>query len=378
MANKELRTWVEISRSAVSNNVQAYKNILPPEMSIMAVVKSNAYGHGLSPMVKILEDQVQHFSVVFIEEAMQLRDLGVQKPILVFSTVIFDQELIAEAIRRDISFTIYDRESYQRISAVAEAIKKTASVHINMDTGMSRLGFSDESCPVDVVCRNKSLRVDGLYTHLSSADSDPTYTREQCERFKKVLKDTESMNHIIPYKHILNTPAAMLGIDIGNVARLGLGLFGLSPGDTALAEAKKLDSDFNIQPALSFKTRVIQVRQVKKGTSIGYGRTYQAERDITEAIVPIGFADGYNRALSNRGEMLIKGVRCPVLGRICMNNIMLDVTEVPNVAVGDEVVIIGESEGETITAHDIAQKLDTVATEIVTVIPDHLPRIYQG
>ncbi len=378
MDNAKLRTWVEVSESAVWHNVQAYKKILPKGIGIMAVIKSNAYGHGLTQMAALLREQVQHFSVVFIEEALALRAAGIKQPILVFSTVTFDEALVAEAIRQEVSFTIYDQESYGRISRVAEKIKKPALVHINVDTGMSRLGFSDydQGHFAEYIYKNKFLDLQGVYTHLSSADSDPAFTHRQCERFKKLLIDKKDIYHTILYQHVLNTPAVMLGIDIGNMARLGLGLFGLSPGDTALEAVRQLDADFSLQPALSFKTRVIQVRKIPTGTSVGYGRTYQADRPIIEAVIPVGFADGYQRALSNQGEMLVRGVRCPILGRICMNNIMLDVTKVACATVGDEVVIIGHSGNERIAAKDIAKTLATNVTEVVTAIPAHLPRIY--
>ena len=374
-ANKH-RAWVEISKSAVEHNLQTFRKILPPDMAIMAVVKSNAYGHGLEQMVNLLKGQVEHFSVVFIEEALALRALGVEQPILVFSTVIFDEGLIIEAIRQSISFTIYDQESYQRISQAAEKIQQPALIHINLDTGMSRLGFADDSCPIEAAYQNKFLQVEGLYSHLSSADSDPAYTREQCEKFKKVLAEAESGDRDILYEHILNTPATMLGINIGNVARLGLGLYGLPPSKVALKEAKKIMPDFSLKPVLGFKTRIIQVRRVATGTSVGYGRAYKTDHPIVEAIIPIGFSDGYDRELSNCGEMLVRGKRCPVLGRICMNNTMIDVSEANGVSVGDEVVIIGQSGAEQVTAPEIAEKLDTVSAEAVTVIPKNIPRVY--
>ena len=350
--------------------------MLGRDIAVMAVIKSNAYGHGLITMVNLLKNQVRHFSVAFIEEALALRAVGMQHPILVFSTVTFNRSLIKQAIREKVSFTVYDEESYQCISSVARNIRKQALVHVNVDTGMSRLGFPESRGNVllERVCDNKFLCLEGLYTHLSSADSDVAFTKEQCKHFEKVAADTERVHCAIPYQHVLNTPATMLGIRIGNIARIGLGLFGLNPA-SSLENVSVMEKNFTLKPVLSFKTRIIQVREVPKGTSIGYGRTYMTKSRAVIAVVPVGFSDGYSRALSNRGEMLIKGVRCPIRGRVCMNNTMIDVTKVPGVKPGDETVIIGVSGKESITADDIAKILNTTSTEIVTMISESLPRV---
>ena len=220
----------------------------------MAVIKSNAYGHGLAIMANLLRNKVRHFSVAFIEEALALREMGIQHQILVFSTVTFDKTLIAQAIRKKVSFTVYDEESYRYISDVAHRINKPALVHVNIDTGMSRLGFPENrsSALLERVCDNKSLSLQGLYTHLSSADSDIAFTKEQCEHFKTVVADTERVHCAIPYQHVLNTPATMLGIHMGNLARIGLGLFGLSP-TLSLKNIQKTEKGFALKPALSFK-----------------------------------------------------------------------------------------------------------------------------
>lgn len=376
MRKSTLRTWVEISKVAVLHNVRSYEKLLGKDISIMAVIKSNAYGHGLSIMADLLGNRVRYFSVAFIEEALALRKMGVEHPILVFSTVTFDRPLIEQAIREDISFTVYDDESYRCISSVARSIHEPALVHVNVDTGMSRLGFPEDrgGALLEAVCDNPFLTLEGLYTHLSSADSDIGFTKEQCDHFEQVVAETERVHCAISYQHVLNTPAAMLGIRIGNVARIGLGLFGLSPA-YSLEYVQSVDSKFSLKPVLSFKTRVIQVREVPKGVGVGYGRSYIAKSRSVIAVVPIGFSDGYSRMLSNRGEMLVKGVRCPVRGRVCMNNTMIDVTDVSGVRSGDEVTVIGSSGKEQITADDIADILDTTSTEVVTMISESLPRI---
>ena len=361
---------------AVLHNVRSYEKILGKDIAIMAVIKSNAYGHGLTTMADLLRGRVRYFSVAFIEEALALREVGIEHPILVFSTITFDRSLIERAIRESISFTVYDNESHRCISSVARSIREPALVHVNVDTGMSRLGFSEDrgGALLETVCDDPFLTLEGLYTHLSSAASDVAFTQEQCEHFEQVVAETERVHCTISYQHVLNTPAAMLGIRIGNVARIGLGLFGLSPA-FSLKYVQSIDKKFSLKPALSFKTRIIQVREVLKGTGIGYGRSYIAKGQSVIAVVPIGFSDGYSRGLSNCGEMLVKGKRCPVRGRVCMNNTMIDVTGVSGVKPGDEVVVIGSSGKERITADAIADVLDTTSTEVVTMISESLPRV---
>ena len=374
-----LRTWVEISRSALLHNVRAYRKILPDGIGIMAVIKSNAYGHGMVETAALLEKKVDFFAVVFIEEALELRKRGIRKPILVFSTVTFDGKKLERAIRENIAFTVYDDESYRRISASARRIRKRAVVHINTDTGMSRLGFSagEHEKAITRVCGNSYLDIQGLYSHLSSADTDIPFTKQQCRRFTEAVHAAEDAYCDIPHTHILNTPGAMLGINVGSLARIGLGLFGLPPSDLSVRHAKKITSLFSLKPAMSWKTRIIQLRHVGKGTDVGYGRTYRTRKETDLATVPVGFADGYSRSLSNAGEILIRGKRCPIRGRICMSNIMIDVSGVRGVKPGDEAVLIGTSGGETITVEEIARKRDTNLSEIATTIPETIPRVYR-
>ena len=379
MRTSELRTWVDISKGAMLHNARMFRKILPKHIGIMAVVKSNAYGHGMIEAAKLLEKKIDFFAVVFIEEALELRRHGIRKPILVFSTVTFDKKKLARAIRDDISFSVYDDESYWRINNAAKRSRKPAIVHINVDTGMSRLGFSNDGHEqaISRVCGG-NLTIQGLYSHLSSADSDIPFTKKQCDRFTEAVAAAEDAHCDIPYQHILNTPGAMLGIDAGNLARIGLGLFGLSPSDLSEREAKKLFRSFKLKPALSWKTRVIQVRTVDANTSVGYGRTYRTREKTTLATIPIGFADGYSRSLSNNGEVLIKGKRCPIRGNVCMSNIMVDVSSVSNTKPGDEVVLIGTSGKQVISVNDIAARRNTNLSEVVTAIPESIPRIYRG
>lgn len=378
MRKHTLRTWLEVSKSAVVHNVRMYRKILPEHMSIMAVIKSNAYGHGMVQMAKLLESEVSFFAVVFVEEALVLRSAGIRKPILVLSTTVFDKEVVEVAIRKDITLTVYDDVSYRRIVAVAKRIQKTAKVHINVDTGMARLGFdiSADGGRVVKVCGSKHLNVQGLYSHLSSADSDVVFTRKQCEQFKKIAEAVQLAHRGVRHTHLLNTSGAMLGIDVGTIARIGLGLLGLSPSGLSMSRAKRLYRSFELKPALTWKTKVIQVRQVKKNTDVGYGRSYRTKKESVLATIPVGFADGYSRSLSNKGSVLIQGVRCPIRGNVCMNSTVVEVPIALLVKPGDEVTLIGSDGRETVDAAGIAKQRGTNPYEVVAAISESIPRLY--
>ncbi len=379
MLNKrKLRTWLEISDKAILHNFNVYKRILGESIDIMPVVKSNAYGHDAVRVAKLLEHKVNHFGVVFLEEALELRKHGIRTPILAFSATLFDTATVIEAIRENISFTVYDKGSYMQLNRIARNIRKKALVHVNIDTGMTRLGFNnhdDYEKTIAGVCANKHLTIQGIYSHLSSADSDVKYTEKQCRIFEEAVAQAEAAHCIMRYKHILNTPGSALGISIGNMARIGRGLYGLQTKGSIEKIQKAFEKQYSFAPALSWKTRVIQVHTTDQHTSIGYGRTYRTRKKSMIATLPVGFADGYPRILSNRGEVLIKGKRCPVRGRVCMNNIMVDVSAGRDIRTGDETVIIGTSGKETITPRDIAEQARTTQSEIVTMIPKHIPRV---
>ena len=365
------RSWVEVSKSAVLTNLAAFQSALPQHMSVMPVIKGNAYGHGMREVAGILADAAEHFAVVFIEEALELRESGITKPILVFSTVTDDRETLCEAIRKDISFTVYDRHSFTDISEAAAETGKPAHVHVNVDTGMTRLGLRTERSddPLADICADPHLVLDGIYSHLASPD-DTESLREQCRRFDRAVAAAEKAHCKIKYRHILSTGGVMARTEFpGNIVRVGKGICGL---------ALKPDDTFPLRQALAWKTRVIQVRAVGKGVAVGYGGSYVTERDSVLAVLPVGFADGYHRSLSNSGEVLIRGVRCPIRGKVCMNNLIIDVSHVADPQVGDIAVLVGGADGaesgERITPYELAEKAGTVTTEILANITPLLPR----
>ena len=376
--NHHHNSWLEISQDALLHNLAEFEKFLAPHIRVMPVIKSNAYGHGLVEVAQCLEPKVEYFGVVFVEEALKIREAGVKTPILVFSTMTHNKEAIIRAIQQNITFTIYNEESYEHLEKIAEQIQQPVLIHINVDTGMTRLGFNQEQHKkyINKICHSPNIKIQGIYSHFSSADNEFRYTNLQCQRFEEAVQATKEVYQGLEYQHILNTPGAMLGFQVGNIARIGLGIYGLIPSELSLEQARKIKNTFRLKPALEWKTKIIQVREVAEETSVGYGRSYITAHDETLAILPVGYADGYSRALSNCGEVLINGTRCKVRGRICMNNTIVDVSHIPNIQEQDEVVLIGKSKTDAISAEQVAEKIDTAPAEVITAIDTATPRVY--
>ena len=376
--NHHYNSWLEVSQDALLYNVAEFEKFLSPHIRVMPVIKSNAYGHGLVEVAQILEAKVEYFGVVFVEEALQLREAGVTKPILVFSTMTHNKEAIIRAIQQNITFTIYNEESYEQLEHIAEQTQQPALIHINVDTGMTRLGFNQDEHKkyINKICHSPNIKIQGIYSHFSSADNEFRYTNLQCKRFEEAVQATQEVYEGLEYQHILNTPGAMLGFQVGNIARIGLGIYGLIPSELSLEQAQKIKNTFRLKSALEWKTKIIQVREVAEETSVGYGRSYITAHNETLAILPVGYADGYSRALSNCGEVLVNGIRCKVRGRICMNNTIVDVSHIPNIQEQSEVILIGKSKTDVISVAEIAEKINTVPAEVITAIDTSTPRVY--
>jgi len=376
MQTEELTTWVEVSKEALRHNISQFKKVFGDEKKIMAVVKSNAYGHGIIDTASALKGDVDYFAVASVGEALDLRKNGIENDILVLSILGFDSSLIIESIEKDVELTIFDDASYEQIVKSAEEAKKKAVVHIKVDTGMSRLGLNVTDGFIKRVFSDEYLEIKGIYSHLSSADENIDFTDLQCKRFQKVLDFLEENKFEVPVKHILNTAGVMMGKDIGNAARVGVGLYGLAPSDFVLDIVKKRHPWFELKPAFCWKTKVIQVKKVSEGAFVSYGRTFQSNKDIKLAVIPVGYWDGFSRKLSNTGDVLISGQRCRITGRVCMNNTIVDVSDLDNVKVGDEVVLLGKSGSEEITTAEFTEKIGTIDYDIVTRINPLLKRIY--
>ncbi|HYE22416.1 MAG TPA: alanine racemase [Verrucomicrobiae bacterium] len=365
-------TWIEISKSALLNNIAEYRRIVG-RVKLMAIVKSNAYGHGIDTTAEVINENIDWFGVVNGAEAIHLRDLGINKPILVLS--YYDEDLILELIRKNISLAVYDTAMVNKIDSAARKLNTKARIHLKVDTGTTRLGVF----PVDLVAlteevkKRSNLELEGLFSHLSSSEDNEEYTNLQLNKFQEVVRNLEQEGYRIPLKHIACTASATAFIESRfDLIRLGIGLYGL-PSYKASTRSKIKKP--NLIPALSWKAKIIQVKKVPKGTYVGYGCTYKTKRQSLIAVLPVGYFEGYDRKLSNSGEVLVSGKKCPVIGRVCMNLLMVDVTKVKDVKVYEEAVLVGKQGQNSMTADDLAKKIGTINYEVVARINPNIQRI---
>lgn len=366
-------TWTEIDLDAIVYNYHAIKSRLTRGTNILAVVKANAYGYGMVEVARrLVREKVPYLGVACVDEAITLRRAGIRTPILVLSSVM--PEEIREALTYNLTLTVCDRALAAEIDKAARRLNKFALVHVKVDTGMGRLGiwYDEADRLIEKILGFKNVVIEGIFTHFASADEDDVqYTAQQIDNFKRLATLLDIKGADIKYAHAANSAGAVLYKNSHfNMVRPGLMLYGLYPNEK-IAESVKL------KPALSLKTRIIFLKHTPAGRSISYGRTHTTARDTIIATLPIGYADGLNRHLSNRSEVIVRGKRVPIVGRICMDHTMIDVGCVNGVRTGDEVVIIGSQGKETITVEEIARLLNTIPYEVVCWISARVPRLYK-
>ncbi len=377
-----LLTWVEISLRAIDHNIKELKKLFEPGVKLMAVVKSNAYGHGLFDVaVQALKSGVDYLGVATADEALELRRKGIFRPVIVLGGVAKDD--IAALIRQRVTLIVYNSESLKAVAKFAEALREKATIHLKVETGINRLGFRLKELPLALrfIWQNeRSLFLEGIYTHLASVEElNSSYTKSQLLEFERALFELQKMNLQVPLISTAASAAAtMIPESRYNMVRLGIEVYGLWPsrGVEVWAKKTKKTRKLHLRPALAFKTRLIHKSRIPAGAYIGYGSTFQARKPMVVGVIPVGYYEGYPRILSNLGFALLKGAVVPVVGRVCMNMTILDISKRPKAKVGDEVVLIGESKGKKITAQDVADWAQTINYEIVTRIPDHIPRVY--
>lgn len=365
-------TWVEIDLNALVHNFKEIRKKVGPNVGVMAIVKAQGYGHGMVQVSRPLEKEgVSYFGVTSPFEAFSLRKEGIKSPILILGPTILDQA--KKIIEKDITQTICTKEMALVLQGECKRLKKRLKVHIEVDTGMGRTGAPYQRALrlVREVVKIPGLEMEGIFTHFSTADEeDKSFTKEQIKRFKGVLEKLEGEGIDIPLRHAANS-AGILNFSESyfNMMRPGLALYGIYPSEYV---SRSLD----LHPVMSLKSKVIYLKRVKKGATISYGKTYVPNKNTTIAILPIGYEDGYNRLLSNKGEVIIRGKRVRIAGRVCMDQTIIDVGEVPDVKVGDEIVLIGEQGKEKVSVEEIAKKVNTVPHEVVCRIAERVPRIY--
>lgn len=363
-------TWAEVNTANIASNLKYIKGLLPQDTQIMAVVKANAYGHGAVECAMVaLENGASYLGVSIMEEGIELRRAGIAAPILILGH-IFPWNA-REAVKLGLTCMVATLDLAESLSSAAMSLGKKAKVHVKVDTGMGRIGLSPEEVLnfVTMIYKLPGLEIEGICSHLGTVDSDRDLALKQIEKFEDLMSNLENNGYFIPVRHIANSAAAMTVPQASmNMVRVGMAMYGLSYTGTSIAGPE-------LKPALAFKTCVEYVKEVQEGSTIGYNASYISGREQIVTL-PVGYADGYPRLLSNKGKVLINGEKFKVVGKVCMDQMMVSVPIDFKVDIGDEVVLIGDQKGKTIHAEDLALDVGTINYEIVCRITTRVPRVY--
>lgn len=364
-----------VDLNKLKHNIEILKKSLLDNTALMAVIKANAYGHGAVEVARnSLLAGASRLAVAIPEEGVELRESGIEAPILILGGIDPSQaELIFEY---ELNPCVFSYDMVNILNHQGIKLRKRIGVHVKVDTGMGRIGLKDEN-EILKFCSyiegTESLYLEGIFTHFAAADNpDGSYTQFQLQKFNRVLSYLQKANIHFRWIHAANSAAIFRYPDTQfNMVRGGISMYGYYPSE----HMKELGQ---LEPILEWKTRIAFVKEVDKGESISYGRTYIADQNRIIATLPVGYADGYNRLLSNRGWVLINGKKAPIVGTICMDQFMVDVTEIPDVKPGDTAILLGKQGDEVITADDLAKLCNTISYEILVNISPRVPRIYVG
>lgn len=374
MAEHEFyRSFAKINLSAIDHNLREIKKSLAKGVKTLAVVKADAYGHGLVPVSKHIQKDVDYFAVATVEDALELRENGVEKPVIILSYVSPLQ--YETVIENDITATMYNVEEAENLSALAEKKGKKVKVHIPVDTGMGRIGFMPDEDGVKAVRRiseMKGIFLEGLFSHYACADyEDKTESDKQTELFDRFISLLEKEGIEIPIKHMNNSAGTIENLKQYDMCRIGIALYGLYPSDEVNKDNMKL------MPAMEVMSHIVHIKTVEKGFKIGYGHIYEAPSERTIATVSIGYADGYKRCLTGVGYVLANGKKAPIVGKICMDQCMVDITDIPDLKVGDKVVVMGKSGNEELSAELLGSMCHSFNYEIICSFMPRVIRIYE-
>ncbi|MBN2355716.1 alanine racemase [candidate division KSB1 bacterium] len=364
-------TVAEIDLDAVAFNLEGIRKKVSPA-DIMAVVKADAYGHGALEVSRLaLGKGARYLGVALVDEGVQLRQAGIDAPILIFGgSYTKEAQLFVD---HQLEATVYDKKSLQALEGAAKRANRPAKVQVKIDTGMGRVGIHWQHCLpfFEHIARSEAVQLNGVYTHFATSDMmDKSFACLQLARFNQVLKELKSRGIKAPIVHAANSGAILdMPESYFDLVRPGVMMYGYYP-------SKETTESIALQPAMTFKTRVLHVKTIGRGESVSYGRKFIARVDTRIVTLPVGYADGYNRLLSERGQVLIRGRRYPVVGRVCMDLIMADVGEDHTIRIGEEAVLFGRQGQEQISVQSICDKLDTIPYEVTCWISKRVPRIY--
>jgi len=373
-----MKTWIEINKNNLLHNLLQFRKLVGDGVKIMGVVKANAYGHGLMEVSGAISDKVDWFGVDSLSEALKLRQVAIKKPILVLGyTELKD---LKEAVKNNISLTVYNKETIEKLGKIPiHNPNLNPKIHIKIETGTARQGVLESEILdfIKFVKQFPSIEIRGLSTHYANIEdtTDSSFAMEQLATFSRVSEILKKEGVIAPLRHTACSAATILFPETRfEMVRLGISMYGLWSSKETKAVAKNKKMELDLKPALTWKTIIAQIKNLSAGTPVGYGLSERTSRDSKIAILPIGYYDGYDRKLSNVGNVLIRSKRCKILGRVCMNMIIVDVTDLPKVELEDEVVLLGRQGKEEISAEDLAQKIGTINYEVVTRINPLIPR----
>lgn len=357
-------TWAEVDLSALVGNLRRLRAKMPLGTKVMFVVKANAYGHGAPLCARAAQEAraADWLGVSSVEEGLALREAGLKLPILVLGS-LYPFESVLAAVAHDLTPVVASLESARRVAEVALRLRRNINIHVKVDTGMGRIGVRPEAAPALVrqLADLRAVRVQGIYTHLACGEDDAAFTAAQLKAFRRVVGVLSREGLRPPLVHAANSAGALRHPSSRfDMVRPGLAAYGLYPG---------------FDPVLTLKSKIVFLKTVAKGTTVSYGATWRAKRAARVATLPIGYGDGYSRALSNRAEVLIGGRRCPVVGRVTMDQTMVDVTDAPRARVGDDAVLIGAQGRERIEAGELSRLCGTIPYETATAISSRVPRV---
>lgn len=367
-------TWVEISLDALQHNLRAFRRLIPANIEIMAVVKADAYGHGAIEVAKeVMENGATYLAVAFLDEALELRRAGILAPILVLGYT--SEQGLPLAIEYNITLNVYQLHILHALAALSSE-ERPVKIHIKLDSGMGRLGLPNELEAISFIeeaLATPHIQVEGLFTHYASADEmDKTYTMEQHERFDRVVQYFARKKLGFRYIHAGNSATAIDSPKLTyNMVRLGISMFGLYPSEEVQQQRIVLE------PVMSLKTGVVMLKELPQGSGISYGSIYHTKEESEQiATLPVGYADGFSRMLTGKAQALIHGQKVAVVGTICMDQCMINVTDVKQVQLEDEVVLFGKQGEAVITAEELAAQLGTINYEVTCMISHRVPRVY--
>lgn len=372
-----MKTWVEIDKNSLIHNLKTFRSMIGSKVILMSVVKSNAYGHGMVEVAKIVQDEADWLGVDSIDEALELRAQGIAKPILILGYTL--NERLSEVIENEFSQTVYNEDTIKKLGELSKEKNKKVNLHFKVETGTSRQGIGEEELMkrIELVKEYPNLVVQGLSTHYANIEdtTDHGFAKSQLEKFNQVISKLAEQGIDVPFKHTACSAATILFPETHfDLVRVGISGYGLWSSKETFVSANGEANKIELKPVLTWKTKIAQIKEIASGTAVSYGLTEKVSRDSRIAILPIGYWDGYDRGLSSIGNVLISGKRCKVLGRVCMNMIIVDVTDA-DAKTEDEVVLLGKQGDEQITAEEIAEKLGSINYEVVTRINPLIKRI---